>query len=129
MLALSDVSARLQAGSSAWVDVCALEDIVPGTGVAALVERQQIAIFRPSVDGPIYALSNFDPFSHAFVMARGIIGDKNGTLKVASPIYKQNFELETGQCLEDPNVRLTSYPARVVSGRVWVSADPNAVEP
>ena len=53
-------------------------------------------------------------------MARGIIGDKAGTLKVASPIYKQNFALETGQCLDDPKVRLPSYPVRVKDGRVWI---------
>ena len=29
-----------------WVEVCALDDITPNTGVGALIENQQIALFR-----------------------------------------------------------------------------------
>ena len=103
-----------------WTDVCALDDVLPGTGGAALVEGQQIAIVR-SRDGRVFALSNFDPFSKAFVIARGIVGDKGGVVKIASPIYKQSFSLETGECLDDPSVRLATYPVRVVGGRIQVA--------
>lgn len=103
-----------------WVDVCALDDIVPGTGVAAMLFGVQVALVRPRRDGSIYAISNFDPFSRAFVMSRGIVGDRAGELKIASPIYKQSFLLETGQCLDDPDVRLPVYAARVASGRIEV---------
>ena len=103
-----------------WLDVCALEQITPGTGAAALIDGEQIAIVRPSSDPQVYALSNFDPFSKAFVIARGIIGDRNGVLKIASPVYKQNFSLETGQCLDDESVSLPTYETRVVAGRVHV---------
>ena len=121
MLALNEKKAPAETtDSTQWIEICALDDIIVGTGAAALVLGHQIAIFRPSAEGPLYALSNFDPFSQAFVMARGIIGDKSGTLKVASPIYKQNFALESGQCLDDPKVRLQSYPVRVKNGRVWI---------
>ena len=40
----------------------------------------------------------------------GSLGDKG---VVASPLYKQHFELETGQCIEDDSVKLTVYPVRV----------------
>lgn len=120
MLAISDETRTLPLMTEEWTDVCAVDDIIVGTGVAALVHGHQVAIFRPSADGPIYALSNFDPFSKAFVMARGIIGDKGGVLKVASPIFKQNFALATGQCLDDPSVSLECYPVRVVGSRVTV---------
>ena len=103
-----------------WTDMCALDDVMPGTGGAALVQGEQIAIIRTR-DGRVFALSNFDPFSKAFVIARGIVGDKGGVVKIASPVYKQNFSLETGECLEDPGVRLKTYPVRVVGGRVQVA--------
>ena len=105
-----------------WSRVCRLDDIVPNTGVCALVEGRQIAIFR--VGDRVYAISNHDPFSGANVLSRGILGDRNGTLKVASPIYKQNFALETGQCLDDESVRIPVYYARVREGGVEVSAEP-----
>jgi nitrite reductase (NADH) small subunit len=103
-----------------WLDVCALEDILPQTGVCALLGRKQVAIFRVGKGEEVHALSNFDPFSKAFVLSRGIVGDRAGVPKVASPVYKQSFDLRTGQCLDDPSVSVRSYPARVRDGRVEV---------
>jgi len=103
-----------------WVSVCTVDDIVPGTGVAALVDGEQVAIVRSPKGDKFYGLSNFDPFSKAFVIARGIVGDKAGVPKVASPIFKQSFDLRTGVCLDDPAVALTVYPVRVVDGCVEV---------
>lgn len=105
---------------TSWLVVCQLADIVPGTGVAALVDGEQVAILRSRDGASLYALSNFDPFSKAFVIARGIIGDRGGVPKVASPIYKQNFDLRTGRCLDDPNVQLTTYPVRERGGVVEI---------
>jgi nitrite reductase (NADH) small subunit len=123
---VSAVAVQLEEAVLAWVDVCALDDLLPDTGVAALVGGRQIAIVRVGdSDGEgaeVYALDNFDPFSHAFVIARGIVGDRGGIPKIASPIFKQSFDLGTGQCLDDPAVRLASYPVRVVEGRVMVAA-------
>jgi nitrite reductase (NADH) small subunit len=103
-----------------WFEICPIDYVVPGTGVAALVEEEQIAIIRTN-DGLFAALSNFDPFSEAFVIARGIVGDRGGVPKIASPIYKQSFSLETGECLDDPSVRLAVYLIRVVAGRIQVA--------
>ena len=100
-----------------WVEVCALDDITPNTGVAALVEDQQIAIFRVGSEKRVYALSNQDPFSKAFVMSRGIIGDLQGERVVASPIYKQHFSLATGRCLEDKDQKLLVFQARLKTAR------------
>ena len=91
--------------------ICRLQDIVPDTGVAALVGGEQVAVFR--IDQRIYAIGNRDPFSGANVLSRGIVGDLNGELVVASPIYKQHFSLLTGRCLEDDAVSVAVYRASV----------------
>lgn len=106
---------------SDWVAVCRLSDIVPNTGVCALVGGRQVAVFRVDQDA-VYALSNRDPFSQANVLARGIVGDVKGELMVASPVYKQHFALASGVCLEDPAVRVPVFPARVERDTVWVQA-------
>ena len=105
-----------------WVDVCAVDDILPGGAVCALVSGRQVAIFRPAAAGELYALDNVDPFSKASVLSRGIIGDRQGVLKVASPIYKQSFDLRTGVCLDDAGVRVATFAVRVRDGRVLVQA-------
>jgi len=107
--------------STTWIDICPLCAIAPNTGVGAWVEGEQVAIFRVGTEDEVFAISNYDPFSKAFVLSRGIVGDRNGIPKVASPIYKQNFNLITGQCLDDETVSISTYQVRVVEGRVQVA--------
>jgi assimilatory nitrate reductase catalytic subunit len=98
------------------VRVCPLEDIVPNAGVAALVDGEQVAVFRVSNGGldddSVHAVGNNDPFSRANVLSRGIVGDLKGELVVASPVYKQHFSLLTGRCIEDANERIPVYATR-----------------
>ena len=98
--------------------VCGLDDILPNAGVCALVDGEQVAVFR--VEDDVYAVSNHDPFSRANVLSRGIVGDLKGELVVASPVYKQHFSLRTGRCLEDAAVRIPVYAARIEDGFVVV---------
>lgn len=107
-----------------WIEVCHLDDIVPNTGVGALIHDQHIAIFRIGNEKRVYALSNQDPFSQAYVMARGIVGDLQGERVVASPIYKQHFSLATGRCLEDKQQKLWVFPSKIEAGKVWISPTP-----
>lgn len=81
------------------VVVCRVEDLVIGRGAAALVDGQQVALFRV---GPseVLAVQQVDPYSGASVMSRGIVGTRGQALTVASPMYKQVFDLRTGACLD-----------------------------
>ena len=99
--------------------VCRLDDIVPDTGVAALVGGEQVAVFR--IDQAIYVIGNRDPFSGANVLSRGIVGDLNGELVVASPVYKQHFSLLTGRCIEDPSVSVPVYRAQVEGADIQIA--------
>ncbi|MGH3909542.1 MAG: nitrite reductase small subunit NirD [Pseudonocardiaceae bacterium] len=110
-----------------WTTVCRYDDLIPERGVAALLDGHPVALFRLH-DGALYALSNLDPFSGASVLSRGIVGDRGGRATVASPIYKQAFELATGACLDDPSVSVQTYKVRLVDGLVELGpAGPRAV--
>ncbi len=103
-----------------WVDVCPFDELIRDRGVCALVGFEQVAIFRVSPSDDLYAISNFDPFSRANVMSRGIVGSRGEVAKVSSPMYKQSFDLRTGACLDDPSVVLPVFAVRVAGGRVQV---------
>lgn len=103
-----------------WVNVCKSADVLPNLGVRALVDGQQVAIYR--VQGRLYGISALDPFSNAAVLSRGIVGDLKGQTVVTSPIYKQHFNLETGVCLEDASVRIPTYPVREQDGEIQILA-------
>jgi nitrite reductase (NADH) small subunit len=105
-----------------WTTICPLDRILPNTGVCALINDRQIAVFRVGEGNDVYAIDNLDPFSKAYVLSRGIVGDRNGIPKVASPIYKQNFSLVTGECLDDSTVKLKTFAVQVVNNQVQVSA-------
>jgi nitrite reductase (NADH) small subunit len=40
-------------------------------------------------------------------------------------MYKQPFDLRTGECLDDPAVSVPTFPVRVVAGVVQVLAPPD----
>jgi len=105
----------------AWVDICPLVKLIPGRGVCALVAGLQVAVFRITGE-EIYVISNFDPFSGAFVLSRGIVGSRAERLTVASPIYKQSFDLDTGVCLDDATVSVRTFEVRIDGGMVQVAA-------
>ena len=105
-----------------WTAVCPLDDIVPDTGVCALVNGEQVAVFRVTGGERVFAIGNFDPNSGAAVLARGLVGSVGARVVVASPIYKHHFDLRTGECLEAPANSVGTYATCIKDGKVWVSA-------
>lgn len=105
-----------------WTKVCRIDRLTPGRGAAARVGERQVAVFRVREGEAerVYALCNRDPFSGAQVLSRGIVGDKAGVPKVASPVYKQAFDLRTGHCLDEPGVSVPTFPVTVTEDG-WVS--------
>lgn len=111
-----------------WLAVCDLADIVPDTGVCALVGGEQIAIFHVQhAAEKVFAIGNYDPASQAAVLSRGLVGSIGERVVVASPIYKQHFDLKTGECVESPEHSVRAYAARVEGGRVWINAEAHEV--
>lgn len=85
--------------SAAWRVVCPLNALEVERGRAALIDETQVALFLLR-DGSVHAVSNHDPFSGANVISRGIVGSRGDAPTVASPMYKQVFDLRTGTCLD-----------------------------
>ncbi|MDQ1816714.1 nitrite reductase small subunit NirD [Massilia sp. CCM 9210] len=106
-----------------WTAVCSLDEIVPNTGVCALLKGEQVAVFHVlDAEERVFAIGNYDPNSGVSVLSRGLVGSLGDRIVVASPIYKQHFDLFTGECLEAPEHSVPSYRARVEDGKVWVCA-------
>ncbi|MEV6978241.1 nitrite reductase (NAD(P)H) small subunit family protein [Kitasatospora sp. NPDC093806] len=91
-----------------WQPVCTLDDLQPGRGVAVLLPgpgpgpetRTQVAVFRDRA-GALHAVDNRDPFSGAYVLSRGLLGSRGDRPTLASPMYKQVFDLTDGRCLDE----------------------------
>lgn len=98
-----------------WIAVCPLDALHPERGVAAILDGTQIALFRLR-DERVFAVQQADPYSGSQVMSRGLVGSRSGRVTVASPMFKQIFDLATGECLDTVGKdarTLTTYPVRI----------------
>ena len=102
-----------------WTPVCRYAELLPERGVAALVNGEQVALFR-TFDGMLHAIGNRDPFTGTFVLARGIVGTRGNAPTVASPLFKQVFDLRTGACVSEADARVPVHEVRCVDGVVEV---------
>jgi len=99
--------------------ICQVHDLVPNSGVCVKIEGQQVALFYlPNETPKVYALGNWDPIGKANVLSRGIVGDINQQLVVASPLYKHHFDLVTGGCIEEPDIEVPVFDVALVSDQV-----------
>ncbi len=102
--------------------ICTTYDLVENSGVCALVNGEQIALFYlPGSEAEVYGVSNWDPIGKANVLSRGIVGDLKGKIVVASPLYKQHFDLKTGECLEDEEYSLKTYSISIEGDKVLLN--------
>lgn len=103
--------------STVWTPICPYSRVEPERGVAALLDGEQVAIFR-TYDGTLYALANQDPVTGSYVLSRGIVGTRGDIPTVASPLHKQVYDLRTGRCLDLPDVAVHRYRVRSRDGMV-----------
>jgi len=108
-----------------WNAVCSVDDIVPNTGICALVKNRHVAVFHVKGNAEhaeqLFAIDNYDPNSQASVLSRGLVGNLGQRIVVASPIYKHHFDLQSGECLEAPENSVSAYPVRIENRRVLVA--------
>lgn len=106
-----------------WTAVCPVAELEPFWGEAALIDGVQIAlVLLPG--GVLHAVANEDPVTGSFVMSRGIVGSRGDRATIASPLHKQVYDLETGECLSADGPGLRVFPVRVDEGVVQVVVAP-----
>ena len=116
---------RPETHASGWVRICSLDDLEVERGRAALLGDEQVALFLTHA-GRVFAVSNLDPYSGAHVISRGIVGTKQDAPTVASPMYKQVFDLRTGLCLDTQGKEtktLKVWPVAVSDGDIHLKQD------
>jgi nitrite reductase (NADH) large subunit len=117
-LALSD-EAGLQ-----WVAVGHVSQFPIDGGAAVKYGRVQIAVYHFTSRNSWYACQNMCPHKRAFVLSRGIIGSQSDVPKVACPLHKKTFSLESGECLSGDPLCVKVFPVKVVDDQVYVHLPP-----
>lgn len=109
---------------SEWHSVGKVWDFPKDGGATIKYGAVQIAVFNFASRGEWYATQNMCPHKKAFVLGRGILGDAAGTPKVACPLHKKTFSLETGKSLQGEEYHLHTFPVRIDGDDVLLELPP-----
>jgi nitrite reductase (NADH) large subunit len=107
-----------------WVPVGLADDFPIDGGSTVKYGKSQIAVFNFASRGEWYASQNMCPHKKAFVLSRGIVGTAGEVPKVACPLHKKTFSLESGESLQGEEYRIRTFRVKVESGRVYVELPP-----
>lgn len=110
-----------------WVQVGTVENFPADGGATIKYGKSQIAVFNFSSRGEWYASQNMCPHKKAFVLSRGIVGDQSGVPKVACPLHKKTFSLETGESLQGEDYDIRTFPVKVEDGNVFLELPPTEI--
>jgi nitrite reductase (NADH) small subunit len=118
-LELGALEAGLDEAVSGWQTVCRVDDLELAWGEAALVAGRQVALFRTGAN-EVFAVAHEDPATGAHVMARGILGSRGARPTIASPLHKEVYDLETGECFSSPDLSLATFRTRIAGGVIEI---------
>ncbi|MCL1137028.1 nitrite reductase small subunit NirD [Shewanella pneumatophori] len=112
-----------------WVTLCEEAALPSNRGVAAWALGKAIALFNMGDKG-IFALDNIDPATGVSVLSRGLICELGNQMYVSSPIHKQHYDLQTGQCLESATLKVNCYEVKKLQGKILakVTSVPTHIE-
>jgi 3-phenylpropionate/trans-cinnamate dioxygenase ferredoxin subunit len=113
-------------------DVASLAQLEKDGRVVARLDGREIGVVRDPASGELWALRNRCPH-HGAPLCLGSIkareaGGLPGSYEVGErrvlrcPWHGWEFDPQDGRCLDDPSMRVATYPVRVRDGRVEVEA-------
>jgi nitrite reductase (NADH) large subunit len=109
---------------AAWVSVGKTWDFPEDGGATIKHGKTQIAVFHFTSRGEWYAAQNMCPHKREFVLSRGLLGDQSGIPKVACPLHKKTFSLESGECTSGEDFRIDIFSVKVDGDDVYVQLPP-----
>ncbi len=103
-----------------WFEVAKVSDFPKNGGACIKYKEKQIAVYNFERKNQWFACQNVCPHKMEMVLSRGMIGDQNGTPKVACPLHKKTFSLENGENLNGDLPPIATYPVKIENDRVYI---------
>ena len=106
---------------SAWLEVCALNDIpLLGARVVRRDGEPDIAVFRTAED-TVFALEDRCPHKGG-ALSQGIVCGN----KVACPLHNWNIALDSGCAIAPDSGSTKTYPVKIEAGMVLLAIEQHA---
>lgn len=103
-----------------WFKAASVEAFPKNGGSCIKYKDKQIAVFNFTRKNKWYACQNLCPHKMEMVLGRGMLGDEQGIAKVACPLHKRTFSLETGENLNSDLPAIAVYPVKIKNGFVYI---------
>ncbi|WP_405610768.1 nitrite reductase small subunit NirD [Polaribacter sp. Asnod1-A03] len=103
-----------------WFKAASINAFPKDGGACVKYKDLQIAVFNFERLNTWYACQNLSPEKQEMVLSRGMIGDHNGIPKVACPLHKKTFSLETGENLNGDLDPIAIYPVKIDEENVYI---------
>ncbi|GAA3509787.1 nitrite reductase small subunit NirD [Aquimarina addita] len=103
-----------------WFKAAKVSDFPKNGGACVKYKEKQIAVFNFERKNTWYACQNVCPHKMEMVLSRGMIGDQAGVPKVACPLHKKTFSLESGENLNGDIAPIATYPVRIEGDIVYI---------
>lgn len=103
-----------------WFRAASIDAFSENGGACVKYKDKQIAVFNYKRKNAWYACQNLCPHKMEMVLSRGMLGDDKGIPKIACPMHKKTFSLETGENLNGDIDAIATYPVKVEEGFVYV---------
>ncbi len=117
---LTEYKTVKQEDVTVWFKIALVSDFPKDGGLCAKYKNKQIAVFNFTRKKSWYACQNLCPHKLEMILSRGMIGDFDGIPKVACPMHKKTFSLETGENLNGDIEPIATYPVKIEDGFVFV---------
>ena len=103
-----------------WFKAARTSDFPENGGACVKYKDLQIAVFNFSRRGEWYACQNLCPHKMQMALSRGLIGSHDNEPKVACPFHKKTFSLQTGECLNAEEEKITVFPVKIEDGFLYI---------
>jgi nitrite reductase (NADH) small subunit len=103
-----------------WFKAASVNDFPENGGACVKYKDKQIAVFNFTRENTWYACQNVCPHKLEMVLSRGMIGDAEGIPKIACPMHKKTFSLETGENLNGDLEAIATYPIKIEDHSVYI---------
>jgi len=103
-----------------WFKAASIDDFPTDGGACIKYKDKQIAVFNFTRLNKWYACQNICPHKMEMVLSRGMIGDAKGTPKVACPLHKKTFSLESGENSNGDLEAIATYPVKIDQENVYI---------
>ena len=103
-----------------WFKVSAVKEFPENGGLCVKYKEKQIAVFNFTSKNKWYACQNLCPHKMEMVLSRGMLGDDKGVPKVACPMHKKTFSLESGENLNGSLASIATYPVKIEGNFVYI---------